>query len=399
MKSRLIALSFLALLQAAVTAGSDLRFSVIGDVNRWDPNTMPRRATSFRWTRDNVLHLENAREEVNIAYFIQVSDSSLPMLPRLLSRLYHPHNVYAIHCDRKIATHRVLKAMSELKRDGRYDNVHFMERESVTYRGVTMILNNVAAIHFLLDKSRDWAYFINLSASDYPLVAPDVPRKLLALPHVRAAAYNFFTVSPHDQWLQRRAERFDGIAVDMAMGLSERRAHARLEETPYRNPLTEALSYEYAYSEGWFILTRDACRFMVSSAHAQRILLTMAYSVDPSEHYYLSVFWNHPDYNRTILPHSLRTVFWDHDGVMAGQHPYTIDETRDENGGYPLVQRLLTSPHWFARKFKHANSAPLDTIDNYMSGLGDNVNQTAVRESRGRIDLHLQWLCGYLNDD
>lgn len=386
------------LLLLHTTKASELRFSVIGDVTRWSPKAPPLQSTDFAWTKHNVIRLDRAREEVNIAYFIQVSANSLTMLPRLLDRLHHPRNVYAVHCDRKIAPHRVIRAMADIRREPRFANVHFMDRESVTYRGVTMILNNIAAVHFLLERASDWSYLINLSASDYPLVAPDVPRKLLALPHVRASAYNFFTVAPRDQWAQRKRDRFDALTVDMAMGLSNRRAHSRLTTTALENPLRDALNYDYAYSEGWFILTRDAARFLVSSAHAQRILLTMAYSQDPSEHFYLSVFWNHPDYNKTILPHSLRTVFWEHNGVSGGQHPYTIDDTLDDQGNFSLWPELRGSPHWFARKFKHPDSKVLEFIDNEMSGLGSNINETSVRESRERTDMHLQWLCGLLDD-
>ncbi len=377
---------------------SDLKFSTIGDIDSWDLATPEFRSTSFQWTKDNVVKLENAREEADIAFFIQVSESSLPMVDRLLDRIHHPNNLYAIHCDKKIPAYKVIKAMANVKEDPRYSNVFFMERESVTYRGVTMILNNIAAINLLLDKG-DWDYLINISASDYPLVAPDVPRKLLALPHIRENGYNFFTIAPKDQWEERKRDRFDVVTVDMAMGMSESLSHSRLSTSLIENPLKDALNYEYAYSEGWFILTRAASKFMVSSAHGQRLLLTMAYSQDPSEHYYLSVFWNHPDYNKTILPHSLRTVFWEHNGVAGGQHPYTIDETLEPNGDFSLWPRLQGSPHWFARKFKHPDSKILDLIDNEMSGLGQNLNETAIKNSRYNVDMHLQWLCSLLNDD
>jgi len=377
---------------------ADLSFSTIGDIRTWDATTPNFQSTAFEWTKHNVIKLSKAREEANIAYFIQASDSSIPMISRLMDRLHHPKNLYAIHCDKKIPAYRVVKLMADIKEDPRYSNVYFMERESVTYRGVTMILNNIAAINMLLDKG-DWDYFINISASDYPLVAPDVPRKLLALPHIQEKKYNFFSISPRDQWDERKLDRYDDITIDMAMGMSDSISDSRLLISDAKNPLRDALNYEYAYSEGWFILTRAASKFMVSSSHAQRILLTMAFSQDPSEHYYLSVFWNHPDYNKTIIPHSLRTVFWEHNGVLGGQHPFTIDETLDDDGEFALWPRLSGSPHWFARKFKHPDSAILDYIDENMSGMGDSVNDTAVQESRERVDMNLQWLCGLLNDD
>ena len=53
-------------------------------------------------------------------------------------------------------------------------NVHMITKANmVTYRGPTMVANTLHACAILLKKSRDWDWFINLSASDYPLVTQD----------------------------------------------------------------------------------------------------------------------------------------------------------------------------------------------------------------------------------
>lgn len=43
----------------------------------------------------------------------------------------------------------------------------------VTYRGPTMVANTLHACALLLKRHKDWDWFINLSASDYPLVTQD----------------------------------------------------------------------------------------------------------------------------------------------------------------------------------------------------------------------------------
>lgn len=43
----------------------------------------------------------------------------------------------------------------------------------VTYRGPTMVSNTLHAAAILLKECGDWDWFINLSASDYPLVTQD----------------------------------------------------------------------------------------------------------------------------------------------------------------------------------------------------------------------------------
>ncbi|KAI0563289.1 Xylosyltransferase family GT14 [Gracilaria domingensis] len=270
-----------------------------------------------------------------------------------------------------------------------------MPREHVTYRGVTMILNNMAAISHLLAAGH-WDYFINLSGSDYPLVAPDVPRKILAMPHVRDRRSNFFIVSPKEQWSQTMEYRFERIAVDTALGMSEKPEDSQLVILDQTTPLFSKINYEFVKGEGWLILTREACKFMTASPYARKMLLSMAFSQDASEHFYVSLFWNHPDFNKTIIPHSLRTVYWSIDGKNSGQHPYTIDQVRDPDGSYTVWKWLRTSPHWFARKFSVPESEIMDWIDNEMSGVGKDVNEAAVEESTRRMEGHLHWLYGMM---
>ncbi|CAM8999555.1 unnamed protein product [Rhodiola kirilowii] len=43
----------------------------------------------------------------------------------------------------------------------------------VTYRGPTMVANTLHACAILLKQNKEWDWFINLSASDYPLVTQD----------------------------------------------------------------------------------------------------------------------------------------------------------------------------------------------------------------------------------
>lgn len=56
----------------------------------------------------------------------------------------------------------------------RVGNVRVIERANlVTYRGPTMVANTLHAAAVLLKEGGDWDWFINLSASDYPLVSQD----------------------------------------------------------------------------------------------------------------------------------------------------------------------------------------------------------------------------------
>lgn len=386
-------LAVLLLLHAA-SAVTVPRFSYIGESGV--PAANPDRGSvPQRWTLENVTRLADASDEATIAYFIQISDSSLALTERLLARLHHPGNLYALHFDKKIPAYKVVRVVSAIKSNPDYVNVHLMERESVTYRGITMVLNNMNAITELL-RLGEWDYFINLSGSDYPLVSPTVQRKLLAMPYVRERASNFFIVSPREQWADTKKYRFEAVAVDTALGMSERVEDSTLVILDQKTPLYDKLNYNYVKGEGWLILTRDACNFMLESAYARKMLLSMAFSQEASEHYYVSLFWNHPSFNHTIVPHSLRTVYWKLNGTYSGQHPFVIDQLVEEDGSFTLWPWLRKSPHWFARKFSAPNSAVMDSIDNEMNGHGKDVDETAIAENLQRVESHLHWLFGVL---
>jgi hypothetical protein len=116
------------------------------------------------------------------AYLISGSAGDAGMLRRCLLALYHPRNHYILHLDAEapdsdraelaafVAAHPVLAAAR---------NVRVVEKANlVTYRGPTMVTTTLhAAAAFLWGEGRgrgaDWDWFINLSASDYPLVTQD----------------------------------------------------------------------------------------------------------------------------------------------------------------------------------------------------------------------------------
>jgi hypothetical protein len=109
------------------------------------------------------------------------------MMWRCLLALYHPRNRYVLHLDAQapdadraglaafVAAHPVLAAAG---------NVKVIEKANlVTYRGPTMVTTTLHGAALLLwgdgrGRGADWDWFINLSASDYPLVTQDGKRLL-----------------------------------------------------------------------------------------------------------------------------------------------------------------------------------------------------------------------------
>lgn len=316
--------------------------------------------------------------EANIAYFIQVSDENVDMVPRLLRVLHHPLNVYAIHFDQKIAAQRVDPVVSKLKME--YENVHFMDRELITYKGVTMLLNTISAMDFLLSKDAKWDYFVNLSGSDYPLVSPINLRRLLGTTGVIDRSTNFLQLSPSKAfWKEMKESRFSTTYFDTALTFREA-ADPKLIPTWNNHPLTEQLGLDFVQGEAWVMLHRSACDFTIHSPYARKLLLLLSATQDPEEHYFPMMLWNHPQLNTTLARHALRGVFWLHEGKKSGQHPYTVDE-KDESGNWKFWKRIKNSPFLFVRKLSTKDGPFMDMIDRSKSGVHPRPNHNQVWRS------------------
>lgn len=112
-----------------------------------------------------------------LAYLISGSSGDGQMLKRTLMALYHPNNQYVVHLDRESSPEERLDLSGFVANQTlfrRFRNVRMIVKANfVTYRGPTMVANTLHAAAILLREGGDWDWFINLSASDYPLVTQD----------------------------------------------------------------------------------------------------------------------------------------------------------------------------------------------------------------------------------
>lgn len=113
----------------------------------------------------------------HFAYLISGSKGDLNKLWRTLKALYHPWNYYVVHLDLESEPDERMELASRVEKDPMFASVGnvymIMKANMVTYRGPTMVSNTLHACAILLKKNKEWDWFINLSASDYPLVTQD----------------------------------------------------------------------------------------------------------------------------------------------------------------------------------------------------------------------------------
>ncbi|KAK9100785.1 hypothetical protein Scep_024215 [Stephania cephalantha] len=139
-----------------------------------------------------------------LAYLISGSIGDGESLKRTLKALYHPLNQYVVHLDLEASAAERMDLLRFVEGDAVFreiENVRVVVRSNlVTYRGPTMVSNTLHAAAILLKEGGDWDWFINLSASDYPLVTQDdllhtlssVPRHLNFIEHTSDIGWKEF---------------------------------------------------------------------------------------------------------------------------------------------------------------------------------------------------------------
>lgn len=388
------------------------------------PATTPKESPLLACHRDYTVTDEEASappaglgsDEVDLAYFIQVAPSSVALVPRLLRAVYHPSNWYVLHFDTKIPTETVDAAVAAAAAGVRGSgsdlpgNVHLLPREPVTYRGITAVLNTLSAIEASL-RHASWRYFLNLSAADYPLLSAGATRRLLSRPDLRTRRANFLSLHPSSEWASSAAGRFGRLTVDVGLSFSPAASHSVLVPTTVRNPAVAALNVTLAKGSAWMVLTRPFCDHALTSSFARKALLALGNGLSAAEHYFPTLLVNSDVYARTVLPHSLRAVYWETAAGAApgtvGQHPVTLDASdraAAADGAAPTWEaRLSKSPYLFARKFSDPDSPLLAYLDRCTNGGGGavpawggrgggKVDWAAVREAERRAHRHVDWL-------
>lgn len=334
---------------------------------------------------------EDREPEASLAYFIQISESTVALLPRLLRVVWHPENVYVVHFDKKIPEWQRSHAEAALfKGNKKYDsNVKVMKSETVTYRGISMVLNLLSAMQAALDLGDDWKYFINISGSDYPLVSVENQRRLLGQEDFLDRNRSFFSFSNEGWWEESKEYRFDLLYTDTSLSFND--SESDVIPTHKEQPIAKTAAFTFVAAEAWMMLHREFVNFLLSSSYARRMLLSFSYSLEPEEHYFASVAFNNKLFNESNIAHAMRHVQWVHEGKHSGQHPYYIDQ-REPDGKWTFRKEVEDSSCFFTRKIRVQDSGLLSYIDTHISGVGKNPIMKDVNDYLGRVTTTLHCL-------
>ncbi|KAL6974226.1 Beta-glucuronosyltransferase GlcAT14B [Sarracenia purpurea var. burkii] len=282
-----------------------------------------------------------------LAYLISGSKGDGESLKRTLMALYHPLNQYVLHLDLEASPEERVALASFVEKEelfGRVGNVRVVVRSNlVTYRGPTMVSNTLHAAAILLREGGEWDWFINLSASDYPLVTQDdmlhtlstIPRNLNFIEHTSDIGWKEF-------------QRAKPVIIDPGLYSLQKSDVFWVSEK--RSVPT---AYKLFTGSAWMMLSRPFMEFCLWGWDNLPRIVLMYYAnfLSSPEGYFHTVICNSEEFLNTTVNHDLHFISWDN---PPKQHPHflTIDD----------YQRMLESNTPFARKFGR-NESVLDKID------------------------------------
>ncbi|XP_047334103.1 beta-glucuronosyltransferase GlcAT14B [Impatiens glandulifera] len=281
------------------------------------------------------------------AYLISGSAGDGKMLKRTLLALYHPNNQYVVHLDAEssqeermdlqmfVNNHRIFTQFSNV--------VMITKANLVTYRGPTMVANTLHAAAILLKRGADWDWFINLSASDYPLVTQDdllhtfsyLPRDLNFIDHTSDIGWKEF-------------QRAKPIIIDPGLYMTKKSDVFWI--TQRRSVPT---AFKLFTGSAWMALSRPLIDYCIWGWDNLPRTVLMYYSnfISSPEGYFHTVICNAEEFKNTSVNSDLHFIAWDN---PPKQHPHYL--TMDD------MTKMVESNAPFARKF-HEDEKVLDRID------------------------------------
>ncbi|KAK1395600.1 Beta-glucuronosyltransferase [Heracleum sosnowskyi] len=286
------------------------------------------------------------------AYLISGSKGDLEKLWRTLHALYHPLNQYVLHMDLESPPEERLELASRVEKEPIFaivGNVMMITKANiVTYRGPTMVANTLHACAILLKRSKDWDWFINLSASDYPLVTQD---DLLSTFLPLKRDLNFVEHTSELGW--KEDKRAKPLMVDP--GLYQTTKTDIFWVSPRR---TLPTAFKLFTGSAWMILSHSFVEYLVWGWDNLPRTMLMYYTnfISSPEGYFQTVICNAPEFVPTVLNHDMHFISWD---SPPQQHPQVLSLNDSRN--------MIDSGAAFARKFKQDDPV-LDIIDRELLG-------------------------------
>ncbi|KAF3796131.1 Beta-glucuronosyltransferase [Nymphaea thermarum] len=310
-----------------------------------------RNARSYRnlAAKDRLPSAVFAEIRPKFAYFISGSKGDLRRIQRTLLSLYHPSNFYLLHLDREASAaerFQLSEFVAGVEIFARADNVRIVGKPNlVTYRGPTMLANTLHGMSMLL-RVRSWDWFINLSASDYPLITQD---DLISAFEDMPRNLNFIEHTSNLGWKVNK--RVKPIIIDPGLYELEK---SEILWLPKQRSMPTA--FRLFTGSAWMVLSRSFVEYCLLGWDnlPRTLLLYYTNFVSSPEGYFQTLICNSKEFKNSTVNHDLHYIAWDN---PPRQHPLYL--------GVKDHRKLIYSHTPFARKFM-VDDPELDKIDREM---------------------------------
>ncbi|KAL1549504.1 beta-glucuronosyltransferase GlcAT14C-like [Salvia divinorum] len=280
------------------------------------------------------------------AYFISGTSGDSGRLRRLLQASYHPRNFYLLHLDLEASDSERLDLAKYVKSAAvirSFKNVMVMGKgDLVTPKGPTEMASTLHAIALLLKQPKRWDWFVNLGASDYPLMPQD---DLLHIFSYLPRDLNFIEHTSDFGWKEHQRAR--PIIIDPGLYHSKKSGVFWAKEKR-----SLPASFKLFTGSAWVVLSRSFLEFCIWGWDNLPRTLLMYYTnfLSASEGYFHTVMCNHKHYQNTTVNHDLHFIKWE-DNRREQPLNLTLDD----------FERMVESGAPFAHKI--GSDAVLNKID------------------------------------
>ncbi|UTX50148.1 beta-1,6-N-acetylglucosaminyltransferase [Chryseobacterium sp. MA9] len=208
---------------------------------------------------------------VRIAYFIMLHHKS-EVFKEMFKKIYTRDQFYLIHIDRKAKPDFIEEIQLYAVQ---FPNVYILDSLNIVSGGFNMVQAELNAMEFLLNVSKEWDYFINLSGEDYPLKSQNIIRQFLSTHKDRNYLFYYDQKFYRPDTLQRIQSYFTEFAYVISSFIYKR---------TFMKGVTPFIGGK------WFIFTRETCLFLINNK-----------MVMDFEDYYLHTFLPAESFFQTVL--------------------------------------------------------------------------------------------------
>ncbi len=297
-----------------------------------------------------------------IAYFILVHRYP-SQFKRLFNAVYNSKNYYLIHIDKKAnkSVHASVKLFLE-----DFTNASILKSQNVVWGGYSMVDIELKGIKKLLQLSKKWEFFVNLSGQDYPLKSQTDIRTYLK----QNIGSSFLKITDQIQNRPNTLNRIYNFFVESSDGF--------IGKPIKRSYLPEVIPY---IGGQWKILSRDCCEFITTSPKVAKFRKFYKNTLIADESFFQTVLMN-TKYIGKIVNDDKRAIIWIPDmGSILRSKTFLANTTKEliASGEIKLRPKTFTvsdypylskSTALFARKFDETTDTTIfGLLDDKLNGI------------------------------